>query len=157
MKYHGKFGHTLVRIQHNALMSRIYLCYATCRHTTQTVAPTLPGFKGIKRRVQYLASHPHKPILYPFNSYNGSNFIRLTWSGIQVEDHTTQNCLECHQDADHARFIIKRRSVLGIIYTVLGVAVCWKVKIQPSIASDSIDGEIRRMCQAVKKTKVIRR
>ena len=93
MEYHGKFGHTLGRIQHIALMSRIDLFYAICRLETQTVAPTLPGFQVIKRYVQYLASHPHKPIFYPSNSYDGSNVIRLTWSGNQVEDHTTQNCL----------------------------------------------------------------
>ena len=29
MEYHGKFGHTLGRIQHIDLMSRIDLCYAT--------------------------------------------------------------------------------------------------------------------------------
>ena len=80
MEYHGKFGHTLGRIQHIDLMSRIDLFYATCRLATQTVAPTLPGFQGIKQCVQYLYSHPHKPIFYPSNSYDGSNFIRLTWS-----------------------------------------------------------------------------
>ena len=62
MEYNGKFGHTLGRIQHISLMSRIDLCYTTCCLETQTVAPTLPGFKGIKRRVQYLASHPHKTL-----------------------------------------------------------------------------------------------
>ena len=62
MEYHGKSGYTLVRIQHIALMSRSDLCYATCRLATQTVAPNLPGLQGIKKWVQYLASHPHKPI-----------------------------------------------------------------------------------------------
>ena len=84
MEYHGKFGHTLGRIQKIALMSRIDLCYANCRLSTQTVAPNLPGFQGIKRCVQYLASHPHKPIFHPYNYYDGSNIIRLTWSGNQV-------------------------------------------------------------------------
>ena len=64
MEYHGKFGHTLGRIQHISLMSRIDICYATCRLETQTVAPTLHGFQVIKRCVQYLASHPHKPIFF---------------------------------------------------------------------------------------------
>ena len=93
MEYHGKFGHTLGRIQQIALMSRIDLCYANCHLATQTVSPTLPGFQGIKQCVKYLASHPHKPIFYPYNSYDGSNVIRLTWSGNQVEDHKTKNCL----------------------------------------------------------------
>ena len=145
MEYHGKFGHTLGRIQHIALMSRIDLCCATCRMASQTMAPTLPGFQGIKRCVQYLASHPHKPIFYPSNSYGGSNVIRLTWSGNQVEDHTTQNLLEFHQDADHARIINRRRSILGIIHHLLGFSVYWKVHIQPAVASDSTDREIRCM------------
>ena len=123
MEYHGKFGHTLGRIQHISLMIIIDLCYATCCLDTQTVAPTLPGFQGIKQCVQYLDSHPHKPIFYPSNYYYGSTVIRLTCSGNQVEDHTTQNCLECNQYADHARIINRRRSVLGIIHTLFGVAV----------------------------------
>ena len=127
MEYHGKFGHTLGGIQYISLMIRIELFNATCHLATQTVAPTLPVFQGIKRCVQYLDSHPHKPIFYPSNSYGGSNLIRITWSGNQVEYHTTQNCLYCHQDADHDRIINRRRSVSGIIHTLLDVDVCWKV------------------------------
>ena len=102
--------------------------------------PNLPGFQGIKCCVQYLAIHPHKPIFYPSNSYDGSNFIRLTWSGNQVEYHTTHNCLECHQDSDHASIINRRRSVSGIIHALIGIAVCWKVQIRPDIAPESNDG-----------------
>ena len=91
MEYHEKFVHTIGRIQQIALMNIIDLFYATCRLDTQTVSPTLPVFQGIKRCIQYLASHQHKPIFYPSNSYDGSNVIRLTWNGNQVEDHTTQN------------------------------------------------------------------
>ena len=65
--------------------------------------------------------------------------------------------MECHQDADHAIIINIRRSVSGIIHTLLGVAVYWKVHIQLAIASDSTDGEIRYMYKAVNKTKGIRR
>ena len=72
-------------------MSIIDLCYATFHLATQTAAPTLPGFQVIKRCVQYLASHPHKPIFYPSNYYDGSNVIRLIWSRNQVEEYTTQN------------------------------------------------------------------
>ena len=60
---------------------------------TQTVSPTLPGFEGIKLYIQYPDSHSHKPMFYTYNSYDGSNFIRLTWSGNQVEYYTTQNYL----------------------------------------------------------------
>ena len=43
-------------------MIRIDICYIACRMGTQTVAPTLPGFQGIKCCIQYLASNPQKPI-----------------------------------------------------------------------------------------------
>ena len=123
-------------------MSIVELFYQTCCLATQTVASTLPGFQGIKRCVQYLSSHPHKPIFYPSNSNDGSNFIKFNWSRNQVEDHTTQNVLECHQDADHYITLNRRRSVSSIIHTLLGIAVFCKLQIQPSISSDSSDGEI---------------
>ena len=43
--------------------------YETYCLANQTVAPAQPGFQGIKRCVQYLASHRHKPIFYPSNYY----------------------------------------------------------------------------------------
>ena len=36
--------------------------YTEFRLGTQTVAPTITGFQGIKQCVKYLDSHPHKPI-----------------------------------------------------------------------------------------------
>ena len=121
-------------------MSNIDICFATCCLGIQTVAPTLPGLQGIKRCVQYLASHPHKNIFYPSTSYDGSNFTRLTWSGNQFEYYTTHNCLEYHQYADHDIILNRRRSVSVIIHTLIGVAVCWRVHIQLAISSDSTDG-----------------
>ena len=105
MEYYVKFGHTLGRIQHISLMGILKIIYATCCLSNQTVAPTLPGFKIIERCVKYLDSHPHKHIFYP-NSYDdGLNVIILTWSGNQVEDYTTQNCLKFHQNVDHDRIL----------------------------------------------------
>ena len=121
-------------------MSRIDICYATCCLSNYFVVPNLPGFQGIKRCVQYIASHPHKPIFYTSNYYYGSNFIRLTWSGNQVEDHTIYNVLEFYQDADRNRIINRRRSVSGIIHTISGVDIFWEVHIQPAIAYDSTGG-----------------
>ena len=111
MEYQGKFGHNLGRIQQISFISRIDIFYATCLLATRIVAPTIPGFQCIKKCDQYMASHPNKPIFHPSHSYYGSNVIGFTWSGNQVEYYTTQNCLECHQDSDHARIINRIRSV----------------------------------------------
>ena len=119
MEHRGKFGHTLRQIQNISLMSRIDIFYTACRLETQTVAPTLPGFQVIKICIQYLVSHLQKPIFNTYNSYYGSNFIRLTWSGNQVEDYTTQNYLECHQNIYHAIIINRRRLVFGIFIVFL--------------------------------------
>ena len=140
MEYHGKFGHTIGQIQHIPLTSRIEICYTSCCMETQTVAPTLTGFLGIKICIWYLGSHPHKPILYPSNYYDGSNFIILKWSGNTVEAYTTQNFLKFHQDEYHAIILNRRRSVSGNIHNILGVSIYWKVQIKPYVASESTDG-----------------
>ena len=56
IKYNGKFGHTLGRIQHIPLMSRIGIFNATYRLATHTLVYNLPGFQAIKSCVKYLAS-----------------------------------------------------------------------------------------------------
>ena len=78
MEYYGKFVHTLVRIQQISLMIRLDLCYENWRLVTQNISPTFPGFRGTKCCVQCIDSHPHKPIFYPCNYYDGSNVIKLT-------------------------------------------------------------------------------
>ena len=93
MEYNSKFGHNLGWIHQISIMSRIDICYTACGLGTQTVSPTLPSFQGIKRCIKYMASHPNKPIFYPYTYYDGSNVIRLTWSGNQSEDYTTQKFL----------------------------------------------------------------
>ena len=86
------------------------------------MASTILGLQVIKFCIQYMDIHPHKPIVCPSNYYYGSIFIILTWSGNQFEYHTTHNCLEYHQDEDHAIIINIRRSVSGIIHDLLGVS-----------------------------------
>ena len=73
-------------------MIRIRICYAEFRLATQTVPPTIHGFQDINICIQHLDSNPHKPIFYPFISYDGSNIIILRCSGNQVKD-TTQSII----------------------------------------------------------------
>ena len=62
MEYYGNFGHTLVYIHKIDLMRTIDICYISCLLGTQTVVPTIPGFQGLKRFIQYLASYPNNPL-----------------------------------------------------------------------------------------------
>ena len=116
--------HTVGQIQNISIMRIIDIYYTAFYIVTQTVAPTIPGFQGLNHCIQYLASHPHKPIFYTYIYYDGSNVIRIIWGGNQVKYYISKNCLECHQNADHSIFLNIRCFVLGIIHTLLGVAVC---------------------------------
>ena len=66
-------------------MSRIGICYTVCCLANQSVAPNPPGFQGIKGCIQFMNIPPRKIIFYPSNCYDGSNVIRLAWSGHKVE------------------------------------------------------------------------
>ena len=74
-------------------MSIIKILYPACHTETKTVAPNINGFQGINNFIQYLDMYSHKPIFHSSNYYDGYNITRLTWSGNQVEDYTTHNCL----------------------------------------------------------------
>ena len=74
-----------------------------------------------------------------------------------MEDYTTHNFLECHQDVDHTILSNIRRSFSVIYHTLLVVSVFWRLQIQLDVASDSTNGKSRCMCKVVKKTKDIRR
>ena len=66
-------------------MIRTEICYTSYHMKTQTVAHNISGFQGIKCCIQYLDSHSHKPIFYPYNSYDVSDTIRLICIGNKVE------------------------------------------------------------------------
>ena len=85
MEYHGKFEHTIGRIQHIYIMIRIDIFYTVFYLGTQNIAPTLPSLQGLKCCIRYLDSHPIKPIFDHSDSYDGSNVISITWSGNKFE------------------------------------------------------------------------
>ena len=66
-------------------MSRIGIFYMACHMGTHVLFHTPPAFKGLKRCIQFISSNNKNPILYPYNDYYGSNFIRIRCIGYQVE------------------------------------------------------------------------
>ena len=83
------------------------------KFVTETFAPPYLWHNTLETVI--LSSQLHKKYIYIVTHINpyliliviiiSSNVIRLTWSGNQVEDYITQNCLERNQDADHARIL----------------------------------------------------
>ena len=78
-------------------------------------------FQGIKRCIQYLDSYPHKLSFILLILIMDQISSGLHGVGIKLHK---QNSIECHQDANYARVLNIRRSVLGSINILLGVLVC---------------------------------
>ena len=70
---HNKLGHTMGRIQHISIISRIEFFYKDCFPGTQTSSPTLIGFQGLNICIKYLDNHPYKPTFFFSGSYDGSS------------------------------------------------------------------------------------
>ena len=71
MEYHGKSEYTIGRIQHISIIIIIGIFYTVLCLETQNVAPTFPVFQGLNCCIHYLDSHPIKPIIYPYDYFNG--------------------------------------------------------------------------------------
>ena len=134
-------------------MRIIGICNIDFHLVTQTVAPTLPYFQGLHFCILYLDNHSNNPVFYPYNSYDVSNIIRPTYRSTQDEDYTTHNSLEFRKYNYYYIINNRRRSVSDIMHTLIVISILCKVQIQPSLASDSTDVEIRYMYKAVKNTK----
>ena len=67
---------------------RVYIFYIALRLETQTVTPTLLGYQGLKKCIQYLASRPHKPILIPI--VNSMNQMPSELHGVEIRLKATQ-------------------------------------------------------------------
>ena len=156
MEYHAKFGHTILWIKNMDITRRIVICCIYCGLGTQNMAPNLPGFQGIKRCIKYIDSHYHKPIFNPSNYYDVSNLIRIKRSEYQVEDYKTHNCIELHQDQDHAIILNRRWPFSGIIHNIIDIVLLWKINIQPAVEFEPSDVEIICIYKAVDKTTAIR-
>ena len=154
MEYHGKFGHNIVQINHIDIMNRVLIFTNPATLRPKLWRILFLSFK-LPKYVFNILILTLKKIFYPYNYCDGSNVISLAWSGNQVEDYTDQNCLECHQDADHTKIINRRRSVYEIIHNLLGVSILRKVHIQPCVGSAYTDGNIGFMYKDVNETKEI--
>jgi hypothetical protein len=142
----GKFSHIKE-------WTRPKLSYALSRLGSFSVAPTAPAFQGLKRIARYIATHCHKPFLYPRNvSLDGLNTFCHKYDQGHYEESEVLNHLKCFQDAGLARDLVDRRSMAAMFHFLFVVVVDWKIGKQPAPAAHSTDAELRSIYTAVKKT-----
>lgn len=117
-------------------------------------APTLLGFQGLRKILDYLKTHPNMPIFYPAVSKDTTSTYH---SGVFHDDKEdtliVPHCLCGHKDVSHAPYRRNRHSVTACIETISGVAVGWKVASQLSCEPSTSGGEIRGYFQENQRVK----
>ena len=91
MEYYGKFGQTFRRIQHIDNMIITEICSTACRLGGRNVAYNIPGFKYHKCCIQYMASHPHKPIFIIMIIVMDqiSSYLHVVWVNLKASKPRT--------------------------------------------------------------------
>ena len=153
--YGGAYPHTYGKVLHVGISSRSDICYALSRlGHFQTVVCKL-GFESLRRILRYLSSHTNKPLVFPKHIKRSSTTtIRAFWSRKEYEDITYTNALAGHQDTGFAADKILRSSYAGMMHTMLGTVISWKVK-RLLLTVNSTDGEVRILYLSLLKTKKI--
>ena len=138
-------------IMHVYVWSRPDVGYSTTRLSRYIHAPSSPSFMGLKRILRYLATHTHRPIMYPRASIDGIHTIRVDFDTPKFEEIELPNSLIALVDSDHARDNNTRRSCHCVLVLLAGVVVDWKMQQQRVVALHSTDSEIRGALQATKQ------
>lgn len=156
-EYNGKYSATVGQYNHIEQWSRPDTSYSTTRYASYAAFPTRPAFHGLKRQAKYFACNLHRPIVYPRGaSLDGTTKLKYDFGNGEFEEKIILNNLEMFPDANHARGVDDRRSITSIIFTLLGVAIHWKVNKQPALAVHSTDAEIRAFYLGTKLAEYIR-
>eukprot|EP00956_Cyclotella_meneghiniana_P015483 scaffold23804_cov48-Cyclotella_meneghiniana.AAC.3 len=95
---------------HVWVWSRPDIGYAMTRLPQYTHAPNTAAFAGLYRILRYLATHPHRPILYPRRPLTDVHELRFDYDAPNFESITLPNGLLKIVDSDHARDNATRRS-----------------------------------------------
>ena len=114
-------------------------------------APSEAAFAGLYRILRFLATHPHRPIIYPRGSIDGYHTYRIDFDPPKFEAMELPNGFIILVDSDHARDHATRRSCETALAFLSGVVVDWKMAQQKFVAIHSTDSEIRGTFSGVKR------
>ena len=150
-RYKGSYPRIMGMIMHVFVWSRNDLGYALSRLSKFIQTPSEPSFAGLWRALRYLATHTHRPCLFPRQTIDGYHTIRLSHTDGRTEHIDIPNTLVIILDSDHARDSSTRRSCECIHVLVNGVAVDWKMKQDRCVALNSTDAETRCVLSGVRR------
>ena len=154
-KYGGTFPEILGQLMHVYVFTRSDLGYTCSRLSRYTQAPSAAAFAGLHRGLRYLATHPHRPIIYPRRTLDGYDTLRVDFDPPKHEVIELPNGLILLVDSDHARDMRTRRSCECSAILMNGVGVDWKMGQQTCVGLHSTDSEARGTFTGMKRAIVI--
>ena len=150
-RYGGTYSSILGDIMHVDCWSRSDISYAVNRLSSYTHAPNAAAFAGLYRILRFLATHRHRPVMYPRRPIDGCETLRVSF------DHDNSRSIDVPlrpctlADSDHARDLATRRSTQCTISLLNGVLIAHKCQRQKATALHSTHSEIIAALGATKQ------
>eukprot|EP00956_Cyclotella_meneghiniana_P029504 scaffold71543_cov60-Cyclotella_meneghiniana.AAC.2 len=151
-RYGDSYGTILGEIMHVEVVSRFELSYPMRRLGQFTHGPTEAAFAGLYRVLRFLATHPHRPVMYPRRKFDGFDEIRADFDPPKFKSISIPRTPCTIADSDHARDTLRRKSHHCVVSLLNGVIVHNRVQQQRAIALHSTHSEIIGSLAATKET-----
>ena len=151
-RYRGTYPEILGQLMHVYVWSRLELGFALTRLGRHTQGPSAAAFAGLYRVIRFLATHPHRPIIYPRRLIDGYHTLRVNFDPPKFVAMDLPNSLVCMVDSDHARDHETRRSIESVLLLFGGCAFDWKQVQSRLVALHSTDSETRGAFTASKRS-----
>lgn len=84
-RYGGSFGEIIGQLMHVYVWTRPELGFSCTRLARYIQAPSEAAFAGLYRQLRFLATHPHRPIIYPRGTIDGFHTYRVDFDPPKFE------------------------------------------------------------------------
>jgi hypothetical protein len=163
---------TQVGFKYRQLLGELIYAYVICRLDIGYVltklaqfsqCPSLVHYTCLKRIALYLRSTKDWGIIYwrpsTLESLPPGSILPLHVTDLNLPtfpSHTNPKELIGYVDAAHATDLRTRRSVTGYVITLCGAAICYRSKLQSTVATSSTEAEFIAAVTAAKSIKYLR-
>ena len=153
IEFGGSYLTLYGKLLHVATISRPQTCNALSRLGKFQSCPNRFGFVCLRRIIQYLATYPNVPLIYPKQELSTLSPIACFHKQQKMD---LPHVLSQFIDSNYATDLSDRKSVSSDIILLGAVAVSWKVNKDMSLASSTTDAETRAAFRGIKRLIVIR-
>ena len=143
INYNGTYRYHTGTLGFAANLTRWDIKYAVQRLAEYNNHPTSVSFQSISRLYRYLAGDPHRPIVFPRDSLNGTSRLTYHITPAKESELIIPNAPTNFNDAELGRCLASRKSYYCTMICVLGVIVQMRVKKSETIMTHTTDSEMK--------------